>query len=100
MKRKLDRRGQINPSQTNVLNLFHKREEQIRREMEKQERERRKEEEKMLREKQRQQERFQREEKRESERREKFLQKESLKVRLINKCCKSSVLLLTFAQNI
>ncbi|XP_058202089.1 homeobox-DDT domain protein RLT1 isoform X2 [Rhododendron vialii] len=59
--------------------LRHKRDEQIRREMEKQEREKRKEEERMMREKQRQQERFQREERRENERREKFLQKESLK---------------------
>lgn len=64
--------------------------------MEKQEREKRKEEERMMREKQRQQERFQREERRENERREKFLQKESLKVHLRNKCCKLFVLVITF----
>ncbi|KAG5561737.1 hypothetical protein RHGRI_004700 [Rhododendron griersonianum] len=77
--KEVDRRGQIDPFQTNVLYFFGKRDEQIRREMEKQEREKRKEEERMMREKQRQQERFQREERRENERREKFLQKESLK---------------------
>lgn len=66
--------------------------------MEKQEREKRKEEERMMREKQRQQERFEREEKRENERREKFLQKESLKVRLRNKCCKFFVLVVTLSK--
>ena len=51
--------------------------------MERHDRERRKEEERLMRERQREVERLQREQRREIERREKFLQKESLRVRLV-----------------
>ena len=51
--------------------------------MERHDRERRKEEERLMRERQREVERLQREQKCEIERREKFLQKESLRVRLV-----------------